>query len=204
LISFLLEAVLVSLSGVMAPGPISALAVGKGSRSPYAGAWVALGHGLFEIPLMVAIFYGLGTLLSRPAVASSIAAIGGLLLLYLGVGMLRNIRRSPAASSANERSPLLAGILLTAGNPYFLLWWATVGATLILRAVAYGPIGFLALAVSHWSCDLLWCTLLSAISFRGGNLLGHRFQAIVSGLSGAFLLFFGVRFLIAGATGWLA
>ncbi len=39
LLAFLLEAVLVSLSGVMAPGPLSATIVARGSESPHAGQW---------------------------------------------------------------------------------------------------------------------------------------------------------------------
>ena len=64
LLTFLLEAVLVSLSGVMAPGPITAVTIGKGSDSPHAGALVAVGHGIVEFPLMIAIFYGFGRVLT--------------------------------------------------------------------------------------------------------------------------------------------
>ena len=67
LVAFLLEAVLISLSGVMAPGPMTAAAVGAGSESPRAGALLAVGHGIVEFPLMVAILYGFGVLLNRTA-----------------------------------------------------------------------------------------------------------------------------------------
>ncbi|MBC7236810.1 MAG: LysE family transporter [Chloroflexi bacterium] len=204
MIAFLLEAFMISLSGVMAPGPLSAVVVGKGSRSPHAGAWVAFGHGAFEIPLMVAIFYGLGTLLQRPGVDTAIALIGGLFLLYMGVGMLRHLRSARVVAADDQRSPLLAGILLTAGNPYFLLWWATVGAALIGRAMQFGFLGFAALAIVHWSCDLAWCYLLSSVSYKGGTLLGRRFQMAILGLSGLFLLFFGARFLLAGVQSLMA
>lgn len=63
--AFLLEASLISLSGVMAPGPLTTVTVGKGSRSPHAGGLVAIGHGIVEFPLMIFIFYGLGVLLTR-------------------------------------------------------------------------------------------------------------------------------------------
>jgi len=67
LVGFLLEAVLISLSGVMAPGPMTAAAVGMGSKSPHAGAFLAVGHGIVEFPLMVAILYGLSLIhISEP------------------------------------------------------------------------------------------------------------------------------------------
>ena len=68
MLSFLFEATLISLSGVLAPGPITAVVVGEGNASPHAGAFVALGHGLVELPLMVAVFYGVGQVVDLPYV----------------------------------------------------------------------------------------------------------------------------------------
>ena len=61
--AFLLEAVLISLSGVIAPGPVTAVTVSKGTKSPHAGAMIALGHGIVEIPLMILMLYGFGDIL---------------------------------------------------------------------------------------------------------------------------------------------
>ena len=65
--AFLLQAVLISLSGVMAPGPLSAAIVGQGRRSPHAGALVALGHGIVEFPLMAVILIGFTAWLDAPS-----------------------------------------------------------------------------------------------------------------------------------------
>jgi len=206
--AFLLEAVLISLSGVMAPGPITAVAVGKGSESPHAGALVAIGHAVVEVPLMIAVFYGVGQLLSLTYVKVGIALVGGVFLAFMGVGMLRAVRRqelSPAVSApASARSPLLAGILLSLGNPYFLVWWATVGAALIVRSVRFGILGFVALALCHWLCDLAWDYFLSALSFRGRRFLGQGFQRAVFGLCGLALFFFSGRLVFSAVKelGW--
>ena len=198
IITFLIEVVLVSLSGVMAPGPLTAATVATGSESPHAGALVAIGHGIVEFPLMLAILYGLGRLLEQTQVQVGTALVGGALLLVMGVNMVRRPKQVEVSSSKTARSPMMAGIVLSAGNPYFLLWWATVGATLISRSVELGMLWFLALAVVHWLCDLAWLYLLSVLSFRGGRSLGTRFQTVVFALSGVLLLLFGARF-IAGA-----
>ena len=196
LLTFLLEAVLVSFSGVMAPGPLSATTVARGSESPHAGAVVAIGHGIVELPLMAAIFFGLGFLLEQFYVRVAVALVGGLFLSVMGVGMLRSIKRTELAASRNIRSSMVAGIVLSAGNPYFLLWWATVGATLISRSARFGMPGFLSLALLHWLCDFAWLYLLSWLSFKGKTFLGKRFQTAVLGISGALLIFFGARFII--------
>ena len=194
---FLLEVLVISLSGVMAPGPISAVAVGKGSESPHAGALVAIGHGIVEIPLMVAVFYGVGQLLSLVYVKVGIALVGGAFLVFMGVSMLRSARRGDTSMGQSGRSPLVAGILLSLGNPYLFVWWATVGAALIARSFDFGIGGFAALALSHWTCDLVWDYLLSAISFRGGRFFGQRFQQVVFVLCGLLLFFFSGRLVIS-------
>jgi threonine/homoserine/homoserine lactone efflux protein len=201
--AFLLEAAAISLSGVMAPGPVTSVAVGKGSESPHAGALIAIGHGIVELPLMVAVFYGVGRLLQLPHTSAAIALVGGLFLLWMGFDMLRSLRRDTVRDTHSAHTPLVAGILLSAGNPYFLVWWATVGAALIARSVRFGVWGFLAFALAHWMCDLLWDYLLSALSFKGGQVFGVRFRRGIFLLCGACLILFGGRFVIDGVLRFL-
>jgi len=194
--AFLFEAVLISLSGVMAPGPVTTVVVGKGSESPHAGALVAVGHGIVEIPLMIAVFYGIGYLLDLPYVKAVIALVGGAFLLMMGIGMFRSIKQGVVGGSGNGRSPVIAGVMLSIGNPYFLVWWGTVGAVLIMRSAQYGVMGFLVFAVAHWLCDFLWDYFLSALSFKGGQFFGRRFQQVVFAVCGVFLLFFSGKLVI--------
>ncbi len=197
--AFLLQAVLVSLSGVMAPGPLTVVVVGKGAQSARAGAAIAVGHGVIEFPLMALLVVGLAPFFTRPAFAAWVGLAGGLVLLWMGADLVRTLRRPVAVSERRETSALVAGILMTAGNPYFLVWWATVGATLVLRAWGFGFWRFALFAVVHWSLDLVWYFFLSAASHRGARLLGDRFRMGVSLVSGALLLYFGVRFVVDAA-----
>jgi threonine/homoserine/homoserine lactone efflux protein len=79
-----------------------------------------------------------------------------------------------------------------------MVWWATVGAALIVRSFDFGLLGFLLLAACHWLCDLVWYSFLSVLAFRGGQFFGRRFQRAVFALCGILLLFFSIR-LVAGA-----
>jgi threonine/homoserine/homoserine lactone efflux protein len=196
LLAFLSEAVFISLSGVMAPGPITAVVIGKGGESPHAGALVAIGHGLVELPLMVAIFLGIGQVLNLPIAIAAIGLAGGILLLVMSISMFRSIQQEKVASTRDGRSPMVAGILLSLANPYFFVWWATIGAALILRSVKFGVWGFLALGLSHWVCDFLWDYFLSVLSFKGGQFFGNRFQKALFAASGVLLLYYGSRLLV--------
>ncbi|MEA3360096.1 MAG: LysE family transporter [Thermodesulfobacteriota bacterium] len=195
LLTFLLEAVFISLSGVMAPGPITAVTLGKGSSSPHVGAFVAIGHGIIEFPLMISIFYGFGYFLKLSYIKAGIAFVGGLFLLFMGIGMFRSMTQPEITSSKYSHSPIMAGVLLTIGNPYFLIWWATIGAALIFNSFKFGVLGFIIFMFVHWLCDLVWFYFLSALSFKGGKFFGKGFQKISFGICGVFLLFFSGKFI---------
>ena len=196
---FLLEAVLISLSGVMAPGPITAVTVSKGTKSPHAGAIIALGHGIVEIPLMILILYGFGEILKIPYIKAIIGLLGGLFLLKMGIDLLKGIKQAKIDSSNDPRSPLMAGIILSLANPYFLIWWATIGSILIFRSITFGLLGFAIFMVLHWSCDFFWCYFLSALSFKGGQFFGKRLQQVLFLICGIFLLFFSSKFIYDAA-----
>ncbi len=202
---FLLEATAVSLSGVMAPGPVTAATIAAGSRSRHAGAAMAVGHGVVEFPLMLLIMAGVRVLFDSPAARIAVGLAGGAFLILMSLQMLLGSARDPdAAGPAQAIRPLWTGVVLTGGNPYFLLWWAMVGLTLATRALALGPIAFALFAIVHWLCDLAWLEVLSLASFKGAKILGGRRQRIVLVLCAAAMLAFGGLFLFNAARQWLA
>jgi len=169
--------------------------VGSGTRSPHAGAFVAFGHGIVEFPLMALIYFGLGDFLEIETVRAATFTLGGGFLLYMGADMLKSIRNAGDVTSNGSSKPLSAGIFLTLGNAYFLVWWATVGASLITKAVSYGLVGVMLFALVHWSCDFIWFYFLSAASYKGKHIFGAVFQKSIFAVCGIFLLLFGMLFL---------
>ena len=202
LIGFLLSVAFISLSGVMMPGPVFAVTVAKGHRSPYAGALVAIGHGIIEFPLMFLVYFGLAGFLKLPAVQAAIGIVGGAMLVWMGYGMIRSPQEQTAnANPQAHLGPVAAGVVTTGANPYFLLWWATVGALLISRSLAFGLAGFLLLTVTHWLCDLGWDTLVSFATYHSRRLwtpLVHRIVFTVCGLT---LAGFGIYFAVSAVLG---
>jgi len=199
---FLFEVVIISLSGVMAPGPVTAAAIGMGARSRYAGMLIAIGHGIIEFPLMILIMLGMDKILKLTHTRIIIGLAGGAFLLVMAIQMLISLRSAEKQQAKVTRSaPVLAGLLLSAGNPYFLLWWATVGLTLATTATQLGIWAFALFAVVHWLCDLVWLQALSWASFKGSVLLGSRSQRIVLLICSVALLAFGLFFVYnAGST----
>jgi threonine/homoserine/homoserine lactone efflux protein len=194
--AFLLSAVLISLSGVMAPGAITAATLAAGTRSRHAGALIALGHAVVEMPLILLLAAGIGAFFKSPAVKAGIGLVGGAVLVLMGVQLLLSLRKSQTDSEATvERRPFMTGIVLTGANPYFLVWWATIGLALATQATEYGAAALVVFGVVHWLCDLVWLEVLSVAAFQGSQAFGSRSQKIISVICAVVLLGFGLEFL---------
>ena len=201
---FILTIVGISFSGVMAPGPITAATLAAGERNRHAGAWVCVGHILVELPLILLIAAGLGTFLESRAIRAGIGLVGGLLLLLMGLQLLASLRKDDAESATPvERHPLWIGVVLSGANPYFLLWWATVGLTLTSRAMEFSLLALVLFALVHWMCDLGWLEVLSFVGFKGSSL-GNRGQKAISLVCAVMLLGFGMKFVWDAGMGLFA
>ncbi len=184
----------------MAPGPVTAAAIGMGTRSRYAGPLIAVGHGVVEFPLMILIVLGVGRILKLPTAQIVIGLAGGIFLLIMAIQMLKSLRSAEKQEiKAAKSAPVLAGIILSAGNPYFLLWWATIGLALASTATGIGIWAFVVFAIVHWLCDLVWLSALSWASFKGSVLLGPRGMRIVLMICSAALFVFGLFFIFNAA-----
>ena len=200
LLFFLAEVLIISCSGAMQPGPVTATAITMGARNRYAGSLMAVGHGVIEFPLMVVIILGLGKYFKLAKVQVAIGLAGGVFLILMGAQAFLSLRaKADAEPRALEAKPILAGIVLSVGNPYFLIWWATVGLALATQATKWGIWAFAVFALAHWSVDLVWLQILSWASFKGSVLLGPSGQRIVVVVCSAAMFLFGLFFIYNAA-----
>ncbi len=198
---FVFQAVFLSLSGVISPGAMTAAALAAGTKNRHAGALMAVGHGVIELPLMLIILAvaNRAAVLGSPSVKACVSIVGGLVLGLMAVMMLRSAPQQSAASSMAARvakSPFTAGIILTAGNPMFLTWWAAAGLGLTLQTASLGLGAFAAFAAIHWICDLIWLEFLTFATFSGAWLMGPKAQRILLLACGLAMLAFGIKFIV--------
>jgi threonine/homoserine/homoserine lactone efflux protein len=201
LVFFLAKVVGISLSGVMAPGPITAAAIAMGARNRFAGALMAVGHGIVEFPLMILIILGMDKILNSTTTKIVIGFAGGVFLLFMAIQMIRSVSQTQDQEvKVTKSGPVVAGIVLSGTNPFFLIWWASVGLNLAITATGIGIWAFALFAIVHWLCDLIWLSLLSWASFKGSVLLGPRNQRIVLLICSLALFGFGLFFIYNAAT----
>ena len=207
LVPFLLSAIIISLSGVMAPGAVTAATIAQGTRSRWAGTLISLGHGIVEMPLIFLLMLGLHFFFEMDPVKIAIGILGGGFLLWMGYGMIRQIRRPTAEQSGTFKSgSIMTGIVLSATNPYFLLWWATVGLNLALKAEGFGTLALVLFAIVHWLCDVVWLSILSFAAFythKGAGLFSGHIQKGILACCSIALLVFGGKFIFDALNLWL-
>ena len=198
MLSFLLSVFIISFSGVMLPGPMFAITVAKSYKSRFAGIGVTIGHAIIEIPLMLLIYFGFARFFQEELVQTILYLGGAAMLFWLGIGMFR-IRASIIESGKDlPYNSVVAGIVTSALNPFFILWWATVGSMLIMNSLDFGVMGFALLVPIHLLCDLVWLLFVSILVYKTQSLWGRKFQEGLFTTCSLLLIGFGGWFLVSG------
>lgn len=194
--AFLVSVVFISLSGVLMPGPLFALTLKKAAKRPAVGALVSLGHGIIELPLMLLIYFALDQFVAIPVqVEIAVGLSGGLFMIIMGVQTYRNRNKIDANLEGSTQDSIVAGIWATAANAGFVLWWLTVGTTLIISAKQfYGFLGFSVFAGVHWLCDFVWYTLIAILVFKSVRFWSPKTHKVITLFCIVVLFVFGVLF----------
>jgi threonine/homoserine/homoserine lactone efflux protein len=203
------SAFVVALSGALMPGPLLAVTLGHSPRYGWTfGPLAILGHGILELGLISVIFLGAGPILKSHGVQAVVGLAGGTILIWMGWGMFSVARssgdheRSTGISAPGYR-PVLLGIVTSVSNPYWTIWWATVGLAYLMVAAKSGPVGIAVFFLGHISGDLAWYTLVSWGAARGMRFTGTRIYSfvlfmcsVVLVVLGAWFVWYGVRLIV--------
>ncbi len=190
--------IVISLSGVMTPGPMFAVTVAKSYRSPWAGVQISLGHAVVEVPIILLIYFGFSRFFENNIVQIVLSLIGGVMLIWMGIGMFRARREVVDSGKDLSYGGITAGIIMSITNPFFLLWWATVGLALVAKFVEFGTVGLPVFIATHWICDLIWLSIVSFVIFRTKTFWGRKFQSGIFIICSLLLLGFGGWFVFSG------
>ena len=186
----------VGLSGAVTPGPLLALDIRESTRGGFwAGPYIATGHSVLELLMVVLLAVGLLRVTEEGPAFSVIALAGGAFLVWMGWGMLRRpagdlptmpVKETPVARYHPGR-PILGGVVFSATNPFWGLWWITVGATFMAETQSreMGVVGISALYLGHILSDYSWFSLVSLAVASGRRVLDpgvYRGLIVVCGL----------------------
>lgn len=192
----------VGLSGALMPGPVLTVTIAEATRRGFwAGPLIVLGHGIIEMPLVIALVLGVGTLLRQNLIFGIVGLGGAVVLIWMGIGMLKGTKRATLelrSGGGRRVHPILAGILTSISNPYFTVWWATIGLSYIALSQRYGVTGLSSFYAGHILADVVWYFSVAGAIALGKRVMDDRAYRWIIGLCGGFLLILGLYF---GSTG---
>ncbi|MEW6662943.1 MAG: LysE family transporter [Bacillota bacterium] len=208
-------ALVVGLTGAMMPGSLLVVAIGESARRGWiAGPLLVAGHAVLELLLVLLLAAGLSAFLAQGAVAGFIGLLGGLVLAWMGYNVaksaclgqvsLKSLDRAgdaAAASSGLQHKAWwvpVAGVVATVSNPYWLLWWATIGAGYIVLALERGTLGLSMFYLGHISADFLWYSLVAVVVSTGRRFISDRIYQGVLLVCGLFLIGLAGYFVYSG------
>jgi len=197
LVSFVL-----ALSGAVMPGPLLTATISESARrGALTGPLLILGHALLELALLMGLLLGLEPLLNRDGVFSAIALAGACILIWMAVGMYRSLPTLAINSGMSQTNPgplFSKGILLSLSNPYWTVWWATIGLGYLMSCRSLGAAGIAAFFLGHISGDFAWYALISSLVARGRHFLTDRIYRGLIGACALFLACFACFFAYVG------
>jgi len=189
-------------SGAMMPGPLLTYTIKQSlNAGPLSGFIIILGHALLEVILIALIFMGFDIILQSDIAQIIIGIIGGLLLIHMGANMIissvkNKIKIELEHNSSGTKNMLLSGVVISAVNPYFLIWWAIIGLGFLLEAYkSFGPLGVLVFYIGHVSADFIWYGLVSTAVGTTRKFIKENLYRTIIVLLGGLLVFFGGNFI---------
>ena len=192
----------IALSGALMPGPVLTVTVSESARQgAKAGPLMIFGHGLLELALVLALLGGLAPFFSRDEVFIFVSLLGGAILLWMAWMMFRELPGLKLKFEEDDQKPrnlILSGILLSLANPYWFIWWATIGIGYIMYSVKFGIPGIVAFFTGHILADLAWYSLISFGVAKGSSFFTDRFYRRLIGACASFLFVFSCYFFYSG------
>ncbi len=199
IIEFAIIVIVISASGVMAPGPLFAANISYGLREgAKSGIKMAIGHTIVEFPLVILLGIGVFSLETFPEFRMIISIVGAITLFVFALVQIKTVlQNNKNITSTPKHGPLVTGIILSALNPFFIIWWLTIGFKLISDAMLIWAFsGIVIVFFLHIWMDFAWLGGISFLASKSSKILSNRnYKFIMIGLS-FLLVYFGITFLV--------
>ena len=194
LVSIFLVSFAIALSGAIMPGPLLTVVISESLKHGHkTGPLMSLGHALLEVITLVLLLFSFNQLVKEPVIIKVISLTGSFILFVTGIKMLAALSELEVEVKAVERKAMglvFAGFWMSVINPYFAIWWLTIGLGLILSAQKAGWLAVVFFFLGHILADFAWYSFISSTITRGRNFLtGPLYRGVIAGCALALIVF---------------
>ncbi len=202
-------ALVVAFSGAIVPGPMFTLVVTSVAQKGFwTSFFIVVGHSLLELVIVILFFLGILKYLDNPVVVKVISILGGIFLLYMAASIIYSVvkkrvrldlDKTRTKSSLGTRNTFIIvgkGILISLANPYWYIWWLTIGAAFMVRSVTMSFGGVSAFYIGHILADFIWFLFVGFVVSTGRRFLNQKVYIGILLACSAFLVYLGIRFIV--------
>lgn len=200
---------MVAFTGALMPGPMFTLVITSVAQKGFwTAVFIVVGHSILELAIVISFYLGILKYLDDPTVVKVISILGGVFLLYMSISIIVSVLRKKikldldtkklgqSLGTKNTFIIMGKGILISLANPYWYVWWITIGATFMIQSVALSFSGVSAFYVGHILADFIWYVLVGFLVSTGRRFLNQKVYIGILLACSAFLLYLGIKFIV--------
>ena len=144
MLNFMVVGIILGLSAGFAPGPLLTLVISETLQHDIkSGIKVAMAPFITDLPIIILTLFILSKLSNFHNVLGLISLAGGSLILFMGYETIRS-KGCEFDFKKTESNSLLKGILVNALSPHPYLFWFSVGAPTMTKAMSVSIFALLA------------------------------------------------------------
>jgi len=199
----------VAFSGALVPGPMLTLVISSVAKKGFwTSFFIVVGHSLLELVVVISFFFGILKYLDNPLIAKIIGVLGGVFLLYMGVDIIisifkkkytidfKSIQKKRTITGKSTLTVILKGILISLMNPYWFIWWISIGAAFLVKSVEFNTPGVSSFYIGHISADFIWYLFIGFLVKTGRKFFNQKIYNGILAACSLFLFYLGIRFII--------
>jgi L-lysine exporter family protein LysE/ArgO len=168
---------------------------------------VGLGSTFGDMIYAILSLFGITLILKVLFVRWILWIFGTMVLLYLCFKMISQLfnpldkfngENDCLVEKDNKSNYFWNGFGLALSSPSVILWYATIGGSVIASQKISGHYDMILFLVGFFTASLIWSFFLSYVSYKGGQLMKNQIKKIFSVISAIIFLFLAVYVFIDG------
>ncbi|WP_141433216.1 LysE family translocator [Bacillus sp. 03113] len=178
------------------------------TRGLFPAFWLGVGSSFGDILYAFLSLIGISLLLENVYVRYFLWIGGTIILLYMAFQMTKTALKKKSTSLDEQKeiissSPVhtyfLRGFGLAVASPSALLWFASVGGSIIATSTSDHSQGALIyFFTGFFIAGILWSLMLPIISNKAGNIFGDKILQVFSFISAGLFIYFAINVFLDG------
>ena len=200
---------MVAFTGALMPGPMLTLVISSVAQKGFKTAvFIVIGHSVLELLIVAGFYLGVLKYLDNALAVKIISLAGGAFLIYMAISIIVSVARKKIkldldskkiTQNLGTKGALIItgkGILISLANPYWYVWWMTIGAAFMVKSVQHSFGGVASFYTGHILADFIWYLFVGFLISTGRRFFNQKIYIGILIACSIFLLYLGIKFIL--------